>query len=544
MAEDIKSALHDATPSWNGFIYQGKVGLYVCLKIILDKLQTTATDEVVTQFLESYSIEYEWIEDFSIKVNNVYESLHQVKHKAGTDFGSHISAIVTILNRKRKILSETDFNKYIKFDIADKDNLLAKIHSTLDLMISSGYINEDKQLENNWKMVKVDIDDVDSVDLHKLLTEFQSFSENVFDNSKVYFHTSEAVKPPRDNINTYKGMPDSHKKSVDGLKTLSTLDIYLGFDTQKEYELSLKDDELEQKILNIIHDILSMVQPGEVYLEEDEKIFLAALNEIIDNHIVSRHKNIRNKDIQGLGFVEQREILRFSDLYQVFTLKLRNTNPQYWELNCRQKFESAFIAHCEHIQKRIKLNHDKVKSDEDKLERLQQFRVDVLSQYHDNFMGLLRLLFPHEIERKDTSDFSFYSRISEESKIKAVFLSFIQQIDSPQEQLIHQNSQSLAYHPTCIDISHGDDEIDWKINIDKCMHSITTNKYLNKYSGATHIAIKADPSHDISNIDVKLLNIVEQIDMDATHDAENHIHNYSTLKFENIDKAIEIINAK
>jgi hypothetical protein len=70
MAEYIKSALHDATPPWNGFIYQGKVGLYVCLKIMLDKLQTNPTDEVRNQFLESYSIEYEWIEDFSIKVNN------------------------------------------------------------------------------------------------------------------------------------------------------------------------------------------------------------------------------------------------------------------------------------------------------------------------------------------------------------------------------------------------------------------------------------------------------------------------------------------
>lgn len=543
MAEDIKSALHDATPSWNGFIYQGKVGLYVCLKIILDKLKTKPTDEACAKFLESYAIEYEWIEDFSIKVNDAYESLHQVKHKADTAFSSHISAIVTILNRKQKILSETDFNKYIKFDITDKNELLTKIHSTFDLMIASGYINEHKQLEQHWEIVKDDIDDVDSVDLNKLLTEFQSFSENAFDNSKVYFHTSEPVTLPEKDINMYTGIAASHKPSVDGLKTLSTLDIYLGFDLQTDYGLCLSDDELEQQILNIIDEILSEVQPGELYLEEDKKIFLAALNELIDNHIVSRHKNIRNKDIQGKGFGEQRESLQFSFLYQVFTLKFRNTDPQYWELNCRQKFESAFIEHCEHIQKRINLNPNEVKSKK-KLERLQQFRIDVLSQYNDNFIGLLRLLSPHEIEKSDSSDFGFYSRISEESKIKTVFLSFIQQIDSPQEQLMHKNSQSLAYHPTCIDISDGDDMTDWQINIEKCKSSITKNKYLNKYSGATHIAIKAAPAHDISNIDVELLNIVEQIDMDATSNVENLIDNYSTLKFENINKAIEIINGK
>ena len=540
MAEDIKSALHDATPSWNGFIYQGKVGLYVCLKIILDKLKTKPTDDTRTQFLESYAIEYEWIEDFSIKVNDVYESLHQVKHKAGADFGSHISAIVTILNRKRKILSETDFIKYIKFDIADKDNLLAKINSTFDLMIASGYINEDKQLESNWQMIKGEIDDVDSVDLNKLLTEFQSFSENAFDNSKVYFHTSVDVKPPKV-LNTYKGMPERHKDSVNGSKTLSTLDIYLGFDRQQDYVLSLSDDELEQKILNIINDILSVVQPRELYLEGDKKIYLAALNKLIDNHIVLRHQNIRNKNIQGAGFVEQRESLKFFDLYQVFTLKLRNTNPQYWELSCRLNFEQAFINHYESIQIRIDLSQEKIQSKRH-LKRLQQFRTDVLSKYSANFTSLLRLLFPHEVEI-GMSDSVFFSSISEKSKIKEVFLSFIQKIDSVQNNLIHKNSNTSAYHPTCIDISNGD-KFDWENSIERCKQSITKNKYLNKYSGATHIVIKAAPAHDISNFDVELLNIVEQIDMDATNNAENHINNYSTLKFESIDKAIEIINGK
>ena len=542
MAEDIKSALHDATPSWNGFIYQGKVGLYVCLKIILDKLQTTPTNEVVSQFLESYSIEYEWIEDFSIKVNNVYESLHQVKHKAGADFGSHISAIVTILNRKRKILSETDFIKYIKFNIADKNKLLAKIHTIFDLMIDSGYLNEHKQLEENWQVIKDHIHGVDSLDLNKLLTEFQCFSENAFDNSKVFFHTSVAVKPPKYDLNTYKGMPDSHKKSVYGLKTLSTLDIYLGFDTQQDYELSLGDQELEQKVLNIINDILLMVQPGEKYLEDDKKMFLTALNELVDNHIVSRHKNIRNSDIQGKGFVEKRETLKFTDLYQIFRLKLRNTNLLYWELSCRQKFEQAFIEHCERIQARIDRTHEKI-INEKKLERLQKFRTEVISQYHDNFTELLRLLFPHEVKKDSTSDDDFFNSISEKSKIREVFLTFIQDVESARNGLIHKHSNKLAYHPTCIDISN-EDEADWDFIIGKCKHSINKNQYLNKYSGATHIAIKADPAHDISNIDVKLLNIVEQIDMDATNNAENHINNYSTLKFENIDTAIEIINGK
>lgn len=118
MAEDIKSALHDATPSWNGYNYQGKVGLYVCLKNILNKANEAGINSLqFNEFLNNFTIEYEWIEDFSIKNNNQYISLHQVKHKAGTGFSDHISAITTILNRKLCRLSETDFIKYIDLEI-------------------------------------------------------------------------------------------------------------------------------------------------------------------------------------------------------------------------------------------------------------------------------------------------------------------------------------------------------------------------------------------------------------------------------------------
>ncbi len=539
MAEDIKSALHDATPSWNGFIYQGKVGLYVCLKIILDKLQTSPTDEAFTRFLDLYSIEYEWIEDFSIKVNNVYESLHQVKHKAGTAFSSHISAIVTILNRKQKILSETDFNKYIKFDIADKDELLAKIHTTFDLMTASGYINEHKQLEDNWQVIEEDINHVDSVDLKKLLTEFQDFSENAFDNSKVYFHTSEAVTLPQQDMNLYAGIPDSHKGSVNGLRTLSTLDIYLGFDAQQDYELALSDQLIEQKLLNLIHEILLKVQSAEEYLDDDKKMFLAALYEILDQHIVSRHKNIRASNIQGEGFLEQREQLNFSQLFDVLRLKLRNTNEKYWELFCRQNFEQAFIDHIDSIQLRIDRNQNKAQS-EVHLERLQQFRTDVLSKYSKKFTSLLRLLFPHKVQ-KNLSNNAFYSSLTEKSKIMEVFLFFIQKVDEDQKELLHKHSHSLAYHPTCIDISHGD-EFSWENNIEQCRYAIAENEYLRDYFGATHIVIQANQAHDISNVDVDLQTIVDQIDMDKTDNIENKINNFSKLKFEKVDTAIEVLN--
>ncbi|EJV95955.1 hypothetical protein IGI_01048 [Bacillus toyonensis] len=62
----------DASPSWNGYNHQGKIGILVVLKMIND-LQLDASS------CNEYELELEWLEDFSIKKSNKYLSIHQVK---------------------------------------------------------------------------------------------------------------------------------------------------------------------------------------------------------------------------------------------------------------------------------------------------------------------------------------------------------------------------------------------------------------------------------------------------------------------------------
>ena len=51
----------DATNSWSGYNYQGKIALFVVLKKINELISIGKVDEI-----EKYSIELEWLEDFSI----------------------------------------------------------------------------------------------------------------------------------------------------------------------------------------------------------------------------------------------------------------------------------------------------------------------------------------------------------------------------------------------------------------------------------------------------------------------------------------------
>ncbi|TMO81728.1 ABC-three component system protein [Pseudoalteromonas spongiae] len=539
MAEDIKSALCDATPSWNGYVYQGKIGIYVVLKKILQKLQTNPNREELVTFLENYSIEYEWIEDFAIKNNTQYESLHQVKHKAGNGFSTHISAVVTILNRKRKILSATDFIKYQKFDIQDKDELLQKVQDCFQLMQDADYLNENNQLKDGWENIDVDIADVEKSSLIKLLHDFKKFSENTFDNSKVYFHTAENVTTPRQNIEEYAGIPHEHHDSVRGLRSLSSLDIFLDFDDQTDFELALQDQEVEDRINQLALEILELTQIGESYQPEDLKLYTAKLCRLIDIHIVARHKKIRNSETLGYGLLEQRDVLRFQDFYDIFRLELRATDDEYWELCSRLNFESAYNEHCTNLIDRINDNHNRVVN-EKYLERLQSFRTNVLFDNQINFTSLLQKLFPDEL-KTGVANAVYYSSITEKTKIKNVFMKFIQQVQNTPDSLVFSNREN-SYHPTCIDISDGEDEYDWEKSLEQCKLNIESNELITEYIGATHLAIKTNPAHNVSEIQVQLNNIVETIDQELTDKAENQISNLSTVKFERNEDAIRNLN--
>ena len=60
----------DATNSWSGYNYQGKIALFVVLKKINELISIGKVDEI-----EKYSIELEWLEDFyCIKIMTVFNT--------------------------------------------------------------------------------------------------------------------------------------------------------------------------------------------------------------------------------------------------------------------------------------------------------------------------------------------------------------------------------------------------------------------------------------------------------------------------------------
>jgi hypothetical protein len=80
--------IHDATPSWSGYNYQGKVAIHYVLSHIVDKLGVNPAHSFLGD-----SIVLENNEDFELFVNGALVSFHQVKAYAEQSFSSYDDAL-------------------------------------------------------------------------------------------------------------------------------------------------------------------------------------------------------------------------------------------------------------------------------------------------------------------------------------------------------------------------------------------------------------------------------------------------------------------
>lgn len=121
MAEEIDVTLYstDASFSWNGYSYQGKVALFMALNKI--EVLNDANED-----LNEYFLELEWLEDFSIKKNSEYITIHQVKTYNTSAMSSYKEAIWTLL---LKVLEFTTLEK-------------AYLHTTKGLNIPEDFLEK------------------------------------------------------------------------------------------------------------------------------------------------------------------------------------------------------------------------------------------------------------------------------------------------------------------------------------------------------------------------------------------------------------------
>lgn len=516
----VKSSLHDATPSWNGYNYQGFVGIYVCLKLIKDKLDSISFEQLKeSEWAENHSIEYEWLEDFSIKNKNNYLSLHQVKHKDGNNFSDHIEAISTIIDRKRKILNEIDLSKYLKIQ-GSADSIKKELEKIFTKLNEIGCIDDDRIINDSFDLDEIkEVHFSNYIEMKNILKEIKEFSNNAFDKSKVFFHTTEGISMPSQDLDQYVAIRDIHKEKLRNKRDLKDFSIFFEFDDVTEYELKIDDSIIERKIIELIDQILSKRVCFLKSISGSSSLYFQKIFNLVVNHIRERHILIRSKLNKELSLYSKKiDSICFKKIINILDEQLVEKNLEYWRLYCEYHFSELFRMHIRKLKDGIKYNPDNKELIEKLINNTNKYYNDelYLLANGDIFKLLKKISCNHVFDI--TEDYT-YNTLLNKHGLEEVFFSFIAKIEKKNIGFYYVCDKGKKYQPTSLFIS------DKYFLFESELEAAQTNILKNLNSGKVDIddsdyLVVDVPESKISKVDdVKLVSriIVEELQSDINN---------------------------
>ncbi|MFR4987031.1 MAG: ABC-three component system protein [Lachnospirales bacterium] len=281
---------HSAIPSWEGFEYQGHIALYIAINEIFNIIECNSDINDYNSFPDRYELLIESVEDFAIKEDDKFLSIHQVKSgefnlKENDKFCFIISLLQYNVGKGYYHIS-TD---KLPTDFVSKT--LKKIEEYLEKLRE----NEIKQISNG-KGKKGSLEKI------------------VYDITKDYKDSEK--------INKLHELEEELEKYRCILKEKQDIDF-----VEKHKKEFKKSEEVIEKSCKIIKKILEKVNPdGQIYYED--LYFRFVYNEI------------KLKLEQLISEANTKEgkfncIIRFSDIYKIITDDHKNNNNtinyQYYE---------------------------------------------------------------------------------------------------------------------------------------------------------------------------------------------------------------------
>lgn len=289
---------HDAVPTWSGFIYQGRIAVYLAIKEIIELRDNNQISEI-----DEYAIEMEKCEDIAIvykgkNENRKYVSIHQVKNENKNTLGAYKNPLIQLM------LEKGYYTKYGEGAPAAYLHI-SNSFGRQNTDFKTGYLEKLKK----WK--------------HEILNYYNAVDEackNFTDNQKFYEELLEAVNKEPIGIDRseykarYNTVLKSCKEGVEANRTIDTIKFEEDLKNLKDYLLNefavpnLSDEVLIYEYDNglnyfdateIFDEIVKYVKKykGEVvgWCEDQYKYLADKLLNYIDRMILERHKNLQEK---------------------------------------------------------------------------------------------------------------------------------------------------------------------------------------------------------------------------------------------------------
>lgn len=341
---------------WESYDYQGHIALYITLKKIDELL-------VVGESLESYNLQIEGEEDFSLLKDNTYISLHQVKvgkvalkdndkfafiieliendnakgyfhinrsEKIPTDFCKRTLDHITLIRSelKKRVVSKSDFEKdtelsdYIVIEEIKKNSAKASTYKILDYVLEHEY-----DANHDIVVVKAAVQAID-----EKLADYYDMIKSLIDDPKISDPDKEYLCVYSERFNTNREIRNEAIKII--IKILN--------DRKPEYSIFV-NEEYAEFVYNRL--FLFMKETITNYLEESVKSekCLMEFDDIYELVLENYKENFNTEEYQYY------QVLRaFADAYADYPQNVRTSCK---ELSCNDCDNSAACNLCEQMKK-------------------------------------------------------------------------------------------------------------------------------------------------------------------------------------------------
>lgn len=289
---------HDASATWSGFNYQGKVALFYTLELINNLIESDSGND-----LRAYSLRLEWNEDFEILKNDKPISFHQVKAYKEKSFSSYENALLELI-------------------LALKNN-----ESVQGYMHTWNQINLPTERDSLGDAIKTKIKEVineydDAVDKPKTII------------GKALSDASNKPKKAAILRKAFEDDPNIHTKLNDLCnddEVFNRLSSYQYPDHNSFCELDEINKFIEKELKKYYGKkgrISTTKQIGRAF-----HFFLGKL----DHHIIERHKNFSRKIPIDIPFIEIVDVIEYD---------FENMSDEYLQFEFKKKFLSIYEEFC------------------------------------------------------------------------------------------------------------------------------------------------------------------------------------------------------
>lgn len=256
----------DASPSWSGFNYQGKIALYYTLMQINAK--------PVGADLSSYSLMLESTEDFEIRCDGTPVSFHQVKAYNSSSYSKYSDALLEIT-----------------LELYKQIGVSGKLHTWNLINPKPGFPDLTASIRDDLNTILTEYKDKNPKDESTVLEKAASNIQNPPKTAAIL----RAAFKGHTAVQLYEILTSIHNGQKDAL---SRLEAFQYNDGKKFCDLDDIDTKIKSEISRALIARNAVVTP-----ENQEKIFLFFLG-MIDRYIIQRHKSKQQNSNIPITFEE------------------------------------------------------------------------------------------------------------------------------------------------------------------------------------------------------------------------------------------------